>query len=287
MKIAVRVGGIAAAMALALPAAAQYTGTSHPDQTPILNAPETAQPGLKPSPLIPMDAAPVTSAADMAATPRDVVATPRAEPMLDEQVGAAPDVDAGVVTRIPGPSNQLPAGTLLKVRLDENISTESTPSGMAFTAQLIEAVERDGRVLLPAGSKLAGYVTDLHGGKRMSGQASIHLKTSAVTLPDGTRYQVRGQVIDTDMFKELRVDREGTIFRRDHKAKTAGVLALTTGSGVAAGALIAGVPGAVVGGAVGAGVGTAVWLKQDRQAELPAETKIVFSLTQALRVGVE
>ena len=226
-----------------------------------------------------MDAAPVANAAEMPATRRE-------EPMMGEKF-AAPDIDAGVVTRVPGPSNQLPIGTLMKVRLDENISTESTPDGMVFTAKLVEGVERDGRVLLPAGSTLSGYVTDVHGGKRISGAASIHLKTSTVTLPDGTKYAVRGQVIDTDMFKVVRVDREGTIYRRDHAGKTAGTMALATGSGAAAGALIAGVPGAVVGGAVGAGVSTVVWLKQDRQAELPAETKIVFSLTQPLTVGVE
>jgi hypothetical protein len=288
MKVAVRVGKMAAMAMMALPVAAmaQYTGTSRPDQTPILNTPEVQapvqslapQPALKPSPLVPMDASPVEA---------PVVPAQRTEPMLDEKIPAAPDIDAGVVTRIPGPSNQLPVGTLIKVRLDENISTESTPNGMVFTAKLVEGVERDGRILLPAGSTLSGFVTDVHGGKRMSGPASIHLKTSTVTLPDGMKYQVRGQVIDTDIFKVVRVDREGTIYQRDHVGKTAGIATLTTGSGAVAGAMIGGVPGAVVGGVVGAGVSTVVWLRQNRQAELPAETKIVFSLTQPLTVGVE
>lgn len=289
MKIAVRVGKTAALIALALPAAAfaQYTGVSHPDDTPILNSPEVSQqpayqpaqklvatPALKPNPQIPMDAATAETA---------IVRRP--EPMMDAKVPSTPDIDAGVVTRIPGPSNQLPIGTLMKVKLADNISTESTPTGMKFTAQLVEGMERDGHILIPAGSVVSGYVTDIHGGKRISGPASVHLKTSTLTLPDGTKYAVRSQVIDTDMFKAVRVDREGTIYRRDHPGKTAGTLALTTGSGVAAGALIAGVPGAVVGGAVGAGVSTVVWLKQDRQAELPAETKIIFSLTEPLTVG--
>jgi hypothetical protein len=291
MKIAVKVGLAAAAIALALPIAAmaQYTGVSRPDDAPIMNNPDTGpqvyqpkqnlatpQPALKPSPEIPMDPAPV-AAAEMR----------RVEPMMGDQPAATPDVDAGIVTRIPGPSNELPIGALIKVRIAENISTESTPKGMKFTAQLIEGVERDGRILVPAGSVLTGYVTEIHGGKRVSGAASIHLKTSTVTLPDGTKYLVHGQVIDTDMFKVVRVDREGTIYRRDHAAKTAATMALATGSGAAAGALIAGVPGAVIGAGVGAGVSTIVWMKQDRQAELPSETKIVFSLTEPLTVGNE
>ena len=173
----------------------------------------------------------------------------------------------------------------MKVKLAENISTESTPTGMKFTALLMEGVERDGRVLVPAGSVLTGYVTEVHGGKRMSGAASIHLKTATMTLPDGTKYMVRGQVIDTNMFKVVRVDREGTIYRRDHAAKTAGTFALATGSGAAAGAMLGGVPGALIGAGVGAGVSTIVWMKQDRQAELPSETLITFSLTEPLTVG--
>lgn len=292
MKIAVRVGMTAAAVALALPVAsrAQYTGVSHPDDTPITNNPDTGtqvyqpkktlvapEPTLKPSPQIPMDAMPAPV----------VVETRPVEPAMSDRVAAKPDVDAGIVTRIPGPSNQLPIGTLMKVKLAENISTESTPTGMKFTAQLIQGMERDGRVLIPAGAVLSGSVTEIHGGKRISGAASVHLKTATMTLPDGTSYAVRGQVIDTDMFKVVRVDREGTIYRRDHAGKTAGTMALTTGSGVAAGALIGGVPGAVVGGAVGAGVSTIVWMKQDRQAELPSETTITFSLTEPLTVGNE
>jgi hypothetical protein len=245
---------------------------SQPAYQPGQNLVET--PKLKPNPQIPMDS-----------TIIDTPVTPRTEPMMDPKVATTVDPDVGYVARVPGPSNQLPIGTLMKVRLADNISTESTPAGMKFTAQLIEGVERDGHVLLPVGSTVSGYVTDIHGGKRVSGAASIHLKTSMVTLPDGTKYAVRGQVIDTDMFSVVRVDREGTIYRRDHKAKTTGVLALTTGSGAAAGAMLGGVPGALIGAGVGAGVSTVVWLKQDRQAELPAETKIVFSLTEPLTVG--
>lgn len=289
MKIAVKVGTAAAAIALALPVAArsQYSGVSHPDETPIMNNPDTGaqvyqprqtyvapQPALKPNPQIPLETTPVSTAM-----------TPRVEPMLNDKGPSTLNIDAGIVTRIPGPSNQLPIGTLMKVKLADNISTESTPTGMKFTAQLLEGVERDGRILVPAGSVLNGYVTDIHGGKRISGAASIHLKTSTVTLPDGTRYMIHGQVIDTDMFKIVRVDREGTIYRRDHALKTAGTFGLTTGSGAAAGAVIGGVPGALIGAGVGAGISTVVWMKQDRQAELPSETRITFSLTEPLTVG--
>jgi hypothetical protein len=297
MKISVRVGQAAAAIALALPvaASAQYTGTSHPDETAIestasvpqqsgyqaLPAPVQVQgPTLKPNPQIPLEAAPANVEPTYAARMPEAM-------MAEARVTAKPDPDAGIVTRIPGPSNQLPVGTLVKVRLGEEISTVRTASGTLFTAQLVAPVERDGRVLLPAGSTLAGMVTEVHGGKRISGAASIHLRTTSVTLPDGTRYHLTSQVIDTSLFREVKVDREGTILRRDHAGKTTAAMALPVGGGIAAGALVAGVPGAVVGGAVGAGVSTVVWLKQDRQTELPVNTKITFALTQPLTVGLQ
>ena len=198
---------------------------------------------------------------------------------------AAADLDSGVVVRVPGPANQLPLGTMLKVRMRDELSTIKTASGTAFSAELTEAVERDGRVLLPVGSLLTGKVTDVHGGRRISGSATIHLVPMSVTLPDGMRYALRAQVIDTALYRSTKVDTEGTIVRRDHPKETVAVFALATGSGAAAGGVIAGVPGALVGGAVGAGVSTAMWLKKDRQTDLPAGTKVVFALTGPLVIG--
>jgi hypothetical protein len=54
---------------------------------------------------------------------------------------------------------------------------------------------------------------------------------------------------------------------------------LTTGAGAAAGAVIGGGVGALVGAGVGAGVSTVMWLKADRQAMLPKDSRLVFSLT--------
>ena len=50
------------------------------------------------------------------------------------------------------------------------------------------------------------------------------------------------------------------------------------GAGVGAGV------GAEVGAGVGAGVSTVVWLRQDRQAELPKDFGVVFSLTEPMSV---
>ncbi len=198
-----------------------------------------------------------------------------------------PDIDANVITEVDGPRNRLPEGTLLKMRLHQTLSTVETKPGTNFDGELFEPVVWEGKVLLPVGTLVAGRVTEVRGGHRVSGAASIHLLPVSLTLPDGTHYALRAQVIDTDMYKLVKVDREGTISRRDHPKETLAVLGGVTGTGAVAGAVFGGAPGALIGAGIGAGVSTAWWLKQDRQTALPADTKITFSLTSALMVGAE
>lgn len=279
-------------------AQAQTSGVSHPDQDDIVTSSEAAAPApvYQPTPSA-VTVAPAlhTHAAEGA----DIATSTPARHDSDagysarnayaeaahQSAAAVPDVDGQIVTRLPGPSNQLPVGTLISVRIREALSTETTVQGSAFSAALTEPVLRDGVVLLPAGSVIAGRVTEVHGGRRISGPAAIHLQTISVTLPDGTRYPLRGQVMDTATYNHTKVDSEGTILRRDHAKATVGEISLATGAGAAAGGVIGSIPGALIGGAVGAGVGTTVWLKQDRQTTVPAQTLITFSLNEPLTVG--
>lgn len=190
----------------------------------------------------------------------------------------AGDQDAGIVTYVPSNPNEVPAGTLLHARIRETLSTVATEVGTPFTAEVTEPMERDGRVIIPAGSVIHGRVTIVRGGKRISGAAALHLLTENVTLPDGTNYILHAQVIDTTQHSVTRVDDEGTIYRRDHVKGTLAAMSLTTGGAAAAGAVFGGVPGALIGGGIGAGVSTVWWLKQDRQEVIPQNTGIVFSL---------
>jgi hypothetical protein len=263
------------------------SGVSHPPEDTIITAApvprdNAATPLAKPSATQPLSVHPLSMDPVLRAASEPVSAPVAAtRPLL------RPDIDAGIVTRVSGPSNALPVGTLLKMSMNQTLSTLSTTPGTTFDGQLLEPLFRDGRILLPAGSLVSGRVTEVHGGRRISGTASLHLEPLNVTLPDGTRYPVHAQVIDTNLYRSTRVDREGTILRRDHAKQTATVLGLTAGSGAAAGAVFGGPAGALIGAGVGAGVGTVVWLKQDRQTALPPETIITFSLNRPLTVDAK
>lgn len=282
-----------AALVLAtLPVAAQTarTGVSNPDNTAITSNDDmqTTQPADT-------GRRPLTEAKPSAAVP----ATPTTEvygayvpyqPAGAASAQSAPataakpfDPDAEIVTSVPEGENELREGTLLHVRIREDLSTATTVPGTKFSAEVVEPIDREGRVIIPIGSILNGQVTEVHTGHRISGAAALHLEPRSVTLPDGTEYVLHAQLVDTSI-SEFNVDGEGTLKRRDHPKETLAVVGLATGGGAAAGAMIGGGVGALVGGGIGAGVSTYMWLKSDRQATLNKDVRLVFSLTAPMEL---
>jgi hypothetical protein len=288
-------------------AADERTGVSRPDPTPITidaddttPAPSTAP--AKPSaavPAVPSETVygpyvpykgPATAASDKDAAaakafdPDANIVTEATSGQADRRVLGKANADDGIVTYVPSQPGEIPEGTLVKARLREALSTMTTSPGTKFTAEVCEPVMRDGKVIVPIGSMMEGRVTWVRGGKRVGGPAAIHLEPRTLTLPDGAQYVLRARAIDTDRWDTTNVDSEGTILKKDHGKRTAAMISLSAGSGMAAGAMMGGLPGAVIGAGVGAGVSTVVWLKQDRQAQLPKNLGVVFSLTEPMSV---
>lgn len=191
------------------------------------------------------------------------------------------DMDGQIITSVPEHEGELNEGTLLYVKMRDQLSTAATEPGTTFSAEVMAPITNHNRVIIPIGSVLEGHVTAVHSGRRISGAASLHLEPESVTLPDGTKYVIHAQLIDTTL-SSFNVDREGTLKRRDRVKETLAVSALTTGGGAAAGALVGGGVGAVVGAGIGAGASTVMWLKQERQATLQEGSRLVFSLTTPL-----
>jgi len=231
-------------------------------------------------------AAPVTIAAVSAADapmPAAPTAAPEPAPALSipAEITTPPattDPDAMVVTRVASLENELPVGTLIKVRLNQTLSTRSTATGAPFDATVEEAVLRDGKIIIPVGSEMHGSVLDINGGARFFGRAALRLQPFQVVLPDGSRYVLHAQVIDTDEHRSTRVNKDGTLVSPDHASSLA-IFSLSTVSAASAGAVFGGWPGALIGAGAGAGVSTAQWLRHDRETMIPVESKVIFSLT--------
>jgi hypothetical protein len=304
----------AAWMLAATPVFAQdeRTGVARPNPEVITASPDSVDPvapPAKPSAAVPQAAAETVygpyvpyqapGQSGAAATSQNLAAfDPDANIVTDATAGRAErrllsgpgdaaskaDPDAGIVTHVPTVPGEIPDGTLVKATLRESLSTLTTQPGTKFTAEVSAPVMSEGRVIVPVGALLEGRVTWVRGGKRIGGPAAIHLEPRTVTLPDGAQYLVHARVIDTDAWDNTKVDGEGTITRRDLGKGTLAAMSLATGGTMAAGAVFGGLPGALIGAGVGAGASTIVWLKQDRQAKLPKDLGVVFSLTEPMSV---
>ncbi len=295
-------------LALACPAQT-YSGVAHPEQG--TNAVQTDH-YVKPSsrvaaasqtpPPAYQDSYPATGTvpAQPVLLPREAMPAPaqapasiseaHAVPMSAETIalpgaGSATDpADGEIVLEAPSRPHELHRGTLLHARLREALNTKTTPEGATFTAELIEDVGHHGEVMLPAGSLIRGHISSIHGGKRISGGAAMHLRPETVSLPDGTLYRLDAQLTAIDSAQDLRVNDEGTVVLHSNAKAAVAVIGGVTATAAVTGAVVGGGVGAAVGAIAGAGVGTAVYLKREVQENLPRGANVIFALDQPLVV---
>lgn len=216
--------------------------------------------------------------------PATTYAAPPPSYTRPERTAGAGD-DSGIVIEVPVRPFELPAGAVLKARLDGALGTSGTPVGSPFTAQLAADAVSGGQVLLPAGSLIRGRVTAAHGGKRITGGAALRLQPQSITLPDGTRYALFATLADVEGTDVMHVNREGTIQPKSYTKEAVAVIGGVTAVATVTGAVLGGGVGAVVGASIGAGIGAIVWLRQDKQANLPEGTLLYFALDESLQLS--
>jgi hypothetical protein len=166
----------------------------------------------------------------------------------------------------------LPAGTNLYLELRSGIASDTSQVEDTVRARLRRPVTADGRTILPAGTQVVGYVTDVERSGRVSGRAKIALRFTVVRH-DGEEYDMRTRAIEREA--------EST------KGKDAAKVSIGTGAGAAIGAVLGGGSGAATGAAIGAaaGTGTVLATKGD-DVRLEVGTLLDTELTAPLRVVV-
>lgn len=158
----------------------------------------------------------------------------------------------------------VPEGTQINLALTEPVSSQTAKVGNAVTAELTEAVEVDGRVALPAGTRLAGRVTEAVALHRIGGQAKLAFSFESLRV-DGAEVPIAAH------------------FAREGKSET-GKDAATIAAGAAIGIILGNQAkrndrGRVIGGVVGAAAGTAAAAATEGETiELPAGTELRLTL---------
>lgn len=78
----------------------------------------------------------------------------------------------------------MPAGTVLRVRIDNALSTRESSLGDPLTGSLVEPVVMNGEEVLPAGTRFTGHVTTSVRPSRLQGRAALGIALD--------RYEMRG-----------------------------------------------------------------------------------------------
>ncbi|MDQ1708107.1 MAG: hypothetical protein QOJ88_1318 [Pyrinomonadaceae bacterium] len=144
---------------------------------------------------------------------------------------------------------QVSAGQLIRVRLNQNITSETARIGDQFTTTVQVPVYASGIEVIPAGSEIMGRVTSVQRASRKSKAGTMGVHFVSLRLPTGIARAINGDLTDVTS-KNVSADNEGEVSGRSAMKRNV----VFIGGGAATGALI----GAIAGGGKGAGIGAGV-----------------------------
>lgn len=176
----------------------------------------------------------------------------------------------------------IPAGTALKVKLENTLSTFSSKNGDPFSGRVTEAVMLDGKTVIPIGTTVLGRVTKVSEPRRLAGKPTIGIFPETVVLPSGERFMLNATLVDTSMHHGTDVNEEGQFKGKGHDGKDLTEIGMGTGGGMLVGGLVGGGKGTLIGGMVGATATITHWLSKRNSAMLPAGTELVMELSRPM-----
>ena len=178
----------------------------------------------------------------------------------------------------------VPEDTVISVRMDSTLSSQSSRVGDRFTATVDVPVSVNGATVIPAGAIVEGRVTQVTPARRMGRSGTIAVEFENLVLPDGTRLALDGNLTSDDPETRRQIDNENRVSGRDNRRT--GVFVGSSGAvGAVLGGIAGGLKGAAVGGAIGAGVGLAgVLLTKGEEAQVPSGTPFGVQLRRALSI---
>jgi hypothetical protein len=164
--------------------------------------------------------------------------------------------------RSPAPEVRLPAGTPLRVRIEQSLDTSRNHPGDHFQASLAAPVTVHGKVLLPAGTRFRGHVVSSESSGRLKGRGYMALSL------DGFEWNGRTHPVATSAVSRVTAS---------HNKRNLGLIGGGSGAGALIGGLAGGGKGALIGAGAGAAAGTAgAAATGKKNVHIPAETVFLF-----------
>jgi hypothetical protein len=176
--------------------------------------------------------------------------------------------DAGPVYR----EMTLPTGTVLPLELTSAVASDASEVEDTVRATLRRTITLDGEEVLPAGTELAGHVTEAEQSGRVKGRARVAFRFTTLRH-DGERMSLRTDPIVHEA--------EAT------KGEDATKIGVGAGAGAVIGAVVGGKSGAAKGAAIGGAAGTGVVMAtRGKEVRLEPGTDISARLAAPLTIRV-
>jgi hypothetical protein len=159
----------------------------------------------------------------------------------------------------------IPAGQELDVRLGTTLSSKTAKVEQRFESTTVADVTQNGRVLIPAGSRVRGVVAAVDPADRLHRAGSLTLSFDEIEAR-GRANPMHAQA--TSVFESGGIREEG------------GTAGIGAGAGAIVGGILGGLKGAILGAVIGAG--GAIAATEGKDIELPAGSIIRIRLDSPL-----
>jgi hypothetical protein len=255
----------------ASPAPAKTSTLSAAKKSPASPTPSPAHSQEQPLAVTPAPPKTVTPPADVPTPPLSATTTTSSTPPDQQAQADAPPPDP------PKPQfDELTVKTdsVIGIVLETAVSSDKAKVEDKVTAHVTRDVTVDGRVAIPANSRLEGVVSVVERGGKFSAQSRVGLKFTTLYLPDNTKLPIQ-----TD-----------TIFRVGEGPGNEATAKI--GAGAVVGAILGGIIGGKKGAAIGAGAGAAggtaaVAAGKTNDATFAAGSPVTLRLTAPVIVTVQ
>jgi hypothetical protein len=173
---------------------------------------------------------------------------------------------------VPPETLTLAAGTVVRVRIDEWISTDRNVTGDSFSAVLDQPLVVNGWVVARRGQAQTGRVSLVKKGGHGDRNSQLGLDLPDLTLVDGQQLPLQMELFQTSAGSSA--------------GRTAATVGTTTGIGAVIGAIAGGGTGAAIGAGIGATAGIAgIMSTPGKPTTISPETVLSFRLQNPVTIS--
>ncbi len=174
------------------------------------------------------------------------------------------------------------AGETIRVRINEQISSETARVGDRFTTKTVDPVYAGGIEVIPAGSTITGRVTSVTRASGKSRAGTMGVSFVSLQLPNGTTRAINGSLTDAQS-STVSNDNEGSVSGRSSAKRNAVFIGGGAATGALIGAIAGGGKGAGIGALLGGGLGTAgAVFSKGKEAVVKRDTEFGVVLNQSV-----